>query len=193
MSIVKRVLQLASTVMVILVLLVAFFLVGVRLIGLHPYTVLSGSMEPTYHVGSVIYVKKVDPMTLQVGDPITFMMNETTVATHRIVEIIPDENDPASVRFRTKGDNNDVVDGGDGVHSKNVIGKPVFSIPYMGYLAEYLQNSSGRYVLFGLCAVLLLSTFLPNDKKKKSGSEPTADDSDKSEDAADVGNNNLLS
>ena len=185
MSIVRRIFQLASTILVILVLLVAFFLVGIRLIGLHPYTVLSGSMEPTYHVGSVIYVKKVDPKTLEVGDPITFMMNETTVATHRIVEIIPDESDPTAVRFRTKGDNNDEVDGGDGVHCNNVIGKPVFSIPYMGYLAEYLQNSSGRYVLFGLCAVLLLSTFLPGDKKKTSGSEPAenADNASETENA----------
>lgn len=192
MSIAKRVFQLATTIMVILVLLVAFFLVGVRLIGFYPYTVLSGSMEPTYHVGAIIYVKKVDPLTLKVGDPVTFMMNEDTVATHRIVEVIPDESDPTLVRFRTKGDNNDVIDGGE-LHCKNVIGKPVFSIPYMGYLAEYLQNSAGRYVLFGLCGVLLLSAFLPGDKKKKGGSDPAADDaSDKEDDTADVGNNNDL-
>ena len=61
----------------------------------------------------------------------------------------------------------------------------------MGYLAEYLQNSAGRYVLFGLCGVLLLSAFLPGDKKKKSGSDLAADESDKSDDA-DVGNNNDL-
>ena len=183
MNQIKRIFQLASTIMVILALLVAFLLVGIRLIGLYPYTVLSGSMEPTYHVGSIIYVKKVDTQTLKVGDPITFMMNDTTVATHRIIEIIPDENDPSSVRFRTKGDNNDVADGGDGVHCNNVIGKPVFTIPYMGYLAAYLQSSSGRYLLFGLCAVLLLSVFLPNDKNKKSEADSVEGDTSKTENA----------
>lgn len=182
MNQIKRIFQLASTIMVILALLVAFLLVGIRLIGLYPYTVLSGSMEPTYHVGSIIYVKKVDPLTLTVGDPITFMLNDTIV-THRIIEVIEDENDPTSVRFRTKGDNNDVADGGDGVHCNNVIGKPLFSIPYMGYLAVYLQNSSGHFVLFGLCAVLLLSVFIPNDKNKKSEADSVEGDTSKTENA----------
>ena len=41
-------------------MIMAILLVGVRVIGLNVYTVLSGSMEPTYHTGSLIYVKKVD-------------------------------------------------------------------------------------------------------------------------------------
>ncbi|MBQ3056240.1 MAG: signal peptidase I [Clostridia bacterium] len=182
MNQIKRIFQLASTIMVILALLVAFFLVGIRLIGLYPYTVLSGSMEPTYHVGSIIYVKKVDPLTLTVGDPITFTLNNTVV-THRIIEVIEDENDPAVRYFRTKGDNNDVADGGDGVHCNNVIGKPVFSVPYLGYLAVYLQSSSGRYLLFGLCAVLLLSTVLPSGKNKKSEADSVEGDTSDTENA----------
>ena len=47
-----------STVLVAGVVLLAVLLVGVRLFGLQVYTVLSGSMEPAYPVGSLIYVKK---------------------------------------------------------------------------------------------------------------------------------------
>ncbi len=50
---------------------------------------LSGSMELTYHVGALIYVKEVDPSEIQVGDAITFLPSEDTVATHRVVEIVP--------------------------------------------------------------------------------------------------------
>ena len=50
-----------TTVLVSLVVILAILLVGVRVVGLTPYVVLSGSMEPTYHTGSLIYVKKVDP------------------------------------------------------------------------------------------------------------------------------------
>ena len=50
-----------TTVIVILVVILAILLAGVRLFGLQVFTVLSGSMEPTYHVGSLIYVKKTDP------------------------------------------------------------------------------------------------------------------------------------
>lgn len=84
----KKVWNVVSTVLVVLVVLLAVALVGVRLVGLNTYVVLSGSMEPTYHTGSLLYVKSVDPQDLRVGDPITFMLNEDTVATHRIIEIL---------------------------------------------------------------------------------------------------------
>lgn len=120
----KKIWNVVSTVLVALVVLLAVALVGVRLVGLNTYVVLSGSMEPTYHTGSLLYVKSVDPQDLRVGDPITFMLNEDTVATHRIIEILPDEEDSSVLRFRTQGDANDAPDGTP-VHYKNVIGKPV--------------------------------------------------------------------
>ena len=57
----KKVWNTVSTVLVVLVVLLAVALVGVRLVGLNTYVVLSGSMEPTYHTGSLLYVKSVDP------------------------------------------------------------------------------------------------------------------------------------
>lgn len=151
---------LASAAVAVVVIL-AVLLVGVRLIGLQVFTVLSGSMEPTYHVGALIYVKKVDPMELEAGDVITFMLDEDTVATHRVVEVVPDEEDPSVIRFRTKGDANDNVDGGL-VHYMNVLGTPVFTIPMLGYLASYIQNPPGTYVAISAGAVLLLLVFLPD-------------------------------
>ena len=173
---IKKIWNVASSILVALVVLLALLLVGARLVGLQVFVVLSGSMEPTYHTGSLIYVKKVDPYTIQEGQPITFMMNETTVATHRVVSIVPDEEDPTVIRFRTKGDANDAEDGGL-VHYKNVIGCPVFSIPYLGYVADYIQHPPGRYVAISAGAVLLLLVFLPDvfsedpDKKKKAEAE----------------------
>ena len=159
-----------------LVILTAIALVGVRLIGLQPFAVLSGSMEPTYKTGSLIYVKKVDYRTLKEGDPITFMLDEKSVATHRIVEVIPDPEEPATIRYRTKGDANDSVDGGL-VHYKNVIGKPVFTIPYLGYVSNYIQHPPGTYVVISAGAILMLLMFLPDlfsddgEKKKKTEEE----------------------
>ncbi len=150
-----------TSVLVALVVILALLLVGVRLFGMQVFTVLSGSMEPTYHVGSLIYVKETDPMTLQPGDVITFMLDEDTVATHRIVDVIPDEEDPSVIRFQTKGDANDAVDGSL-VHYKNVLGTPVFTIPKLGYLASYIQNPPGTYVAISVGAVLLALVFLPD-------------------------------
>ena len=137
---VKKIWDGITTILVALVVVLAVLLVGVRVVGMQVFTVLSGSMEPTYHTGSLIYVKKVDPFQLQSGDVITFLLDEETVATHRIVEVVPDEEDPSVVRFQTKGDANDAIDGGL-VHYKNVIGSPVFTIPKLGYVANYIKHT----------------------------------------------------
>ena len=157
----KKLLQIISTILVALAVLLAVALVGVRLAGIRTFTVLSGSMEPTYHVGSLIYVKKVDPAAIRPGQVITFMLDENTIATHRVVGIVPDEEDPTVIRFRTKGDANDAEDGSL-VHYKNVIGTPVFSIPYLGYAADYIQHPPGMYIAISAGAVLLLLVFLPD-------------------------------
>ena len=86
----KKAWSIISSVLVALVVLLAIALVGVRLFGLQVYTVLSGPMEPTYHTGSLIYVKRVDPFTITPGQPITFLLDEDTVATHRVTEVVPD-------------------------------------------------------------------------------------------------------
>lgn len=194
----KKIWNTFTTILVVIAIALAVLLVGARLVGLQVFTVLSGSMEPTYHVGSVIYVKSVDYTQLQEGDAITFMMDETAVATHRIVGIVPDEEDPTVLRYRTKGDANDAEDGSL-VHYKNVIGTPVFTIPYLGYVANYIQNPPGTYIAISAGAILLLLMFLPDlfvdekkepTPKKKSGkgkfSQPRATVADEAEQEDDL-------
>lgn len=173
----KKIWNVISSILVALVVILALLLVGARVVGLQVFTVLSGSMEPTYHTGSLIYVKKVDPYTIKEGQPITFMLDENTVATHRVVGIVPDEEDPTVIRFRTKGDANEAEDGSL-VHYKNVIGTPIFSIPYLGYVADYIQHPPGMYIAISAGAVLLLLVFIPDifaddkEKEKKKKSAP---------------------
>ena len=187
-----------TTLLVTAVVLLAFLLVGVRLLGLTPYTVLSGSMEPTYHVGSLIYVKPAQPHQVQVGDPITFVVNEDLlVATHRVVNIdiqtttwqeVTGEDGTTTVQeaplpefayyFYTKGDANDVADGAP-VYYKNLIGIPVFTVPYLGYLSSWLQTRKGAILGTTIAIVLVMLLFMPDvlravdeppsKKKKKKG------------------------
>ena len=160
MNTAKRIWNIVTTVLVAVVVILALLLVGARLLGLQVFAVLSGSMEPTYPTGSLIYVKKTDHLQLRSGDVITFLLDEDTVATHRIVEVIPDETDPEVIRYRTKGDANDQVDG-TLVHCQNVVGTPVCAIPLLGYLASYVQSPPGSYVAIACGAVLLLMVLLP--------------------------------
>lgn len=177
-----------TTILVTIVVILAILLVGVRVAGIQVYTVLSGSMEPTYHVGSLIYVKPVDPFKLEAGDPITFMLDADTVATHRIVEVVPDENDSSVVRFRTKGDANDAVDGSL-VHYKNVLGKPIATIPNLGYFANYIQHPPGSYLAISAGAILVLMVFIPDlfssegEQKKETKKRKKKDDNDEESDS----------
>lgn len=158
---VKKIWNTVSSVLVALVVILAIALVGVRVVGIKTYAVISGSMEPTYPTGSLLYVKNIDAKDLKVGDAITFMLDEDTIATHRIIEIIPDEEDGSVIRFRTQGDANDTPDGTP-VHNKNIIGKPMFAIPYLGYFAHFVQNPPGLYLAIGFAAILVVLVFLPD-------------------------------
>lgn len=181
----KKFLNIFTTSLLVAVLLLAGALVGVRLFGIAPYTVLSGSMEPTYHVGSLIYVKKVDPNDLKVGDPLTYVIEGGTVVTHRIVNILKDEDDPDDIRFKTKGDNNDVEDG-DPVRPENVLGKPVFTIPLLGYLAYFIQTPPTSYLAIGICAVIVLLTFLPDLLDKLDEPPPATEENGDSPEGAEA-------
>lgn len=142
----------------ILVVLIAFagVLLLPRVIGIQPMSVLSGSMEPTYHVGSIIYVDtKISQEDIEVGDPITYQISDDTMVTHRVVEIDSDGN------YITKGDANDTVDGGS-VSFANVVGVPMFTIPYLGYIAAYAMTKTGIILLVTGILVIVLLTFLPD-------------------------------
>lgn len=144
-----------STVLVAVVIFLAVFLAGVRLIGLTPYTVLSGSMEPTYPVGSMIYVVKVAPAELKVRDPVTFYLAGDTIATHRIIEIV-NEGTP-QLSFRTQGDANPNADGV--FPASRVVGKPVFSIPYLGYVSTFVQTPTGLICVVSCTVIMLLLSY----------------------------------
>ena len=89
------------------------------------------------------------------------MINENTVATHRIVEVVPDEKDPSVLRFRTKGDANQMEDN-NLVHYKNVLGKVVGTIPLLGYVSDFVQHPPGTYITIGAVAILVMAVFLPD-------------------------------
>lgn len=177
----KKIWNIVSTVLVVLIVVIAALLVVTRLTGMRAYTVLSGSMEPTYHVGSLVFVKSAEPSEVEPGDPITYLVADKTVVTHRCVEVLPDENDPSVLRFRTKGDANDVEDGAL-VHGNNLIGKAVFSVPLVGFAANYIQHPPGTYVAIAAAAVIVLLVLWPDgDKKKKTQPESQGESDEKSE------------
>lgn len=169
---VKKIIDTATTVIVVLFVVAAIFLMGSRLLGYEVYNVISGSMEPTYSKGDLIYVKAVNPTQIRVGDPITFVANENlVVATHRVVRV-----DSVNRCFYTKGDANETEDQKP-VRFENVKGVPQFSIPLLGYVSDYISHPPGTYVAIGIVVVMMGIAFLPDmfAPKKKELSAPEGD------------------
>jgi len=140
-----------------IVVILAILFVGVRFVGLKPYVVLSGSMEPQYSAGSMLYIRSVEPEDVKPGDVVTFIMNEQLdTCTHRVVEV-----DASRSLIYTKGDANPTADTSP-VHFRNVIGTPVFAVPGLGYLSSALMSPSGIVAVVITMFVLIVVSFVPD-------------------------------
>ena len=164
----KKIWNFVFGILTVAIILLAVLLAGIRVAGVTPYVVLSGSMEPVYPVGSIIYVKGAQPEEVSVGDAITFYLDDDQIATHRVVEIQEKEES-----FLTKGDANDAVDAP--VPYGRLIGKPLFCIPYLGWISDKISRPPGIYLAGSLALIVLFLMFLPEildkadaaDKKEK--------------------------
>lgn len=163
----KNILKSINFIIIFIAIVLVFLLVGVQLFGIKVYIVLSGSMEPTYKVGSIIYVREIEANDLKINDVISFKLSEDIVATHRIVDIVEDEK--GTKKFTTKGDANETVDK-QPVKEIDVIGKPIFSIPYLGYISSMLNTKQGKIIIIEIGITLLIVNAVIDsivDKKKR--------------------------
>ncbi len=147
--------------MLIIVILVTVFLVITKIVGERPslfgynfYYIATGSMEPSLHIGDVIFSKEADPDKLEIDDVITFMGKggqlEGKIVTHRI-EYINEEN---GVRqFVTKGDANTVTDAP--ISEEDIMSVMLFKVPLLGTMLKVINTPVG--FIFLIVIPLLLN------------------------------------
>ena len=124
--------------------------------------VMSGSMEPEIHTGSVVFSIKTDPKTLNVGDIINYSSKDPNVSvTHRLVEIATKNNQTV---FRTKGDANQGSDAEE-IYDSAIKGKVIFSIPYLGYISVWMKTPLGFILTVIIPAILIIGSEIFNIKK----------------------------
>ena len=131
---------------------------------LQAFTVNSGSMEPAIKTGSVVFVWPSNVYTK--GDVITYtatansdIVNSKTY-THRVVGY-----NKTLKGLITKGDANNATDSGV-VTTKNIIGKVILTIPYLGYLVSFIQTQMGFILLVIFPLTLIVYHELSNIKKE---------------------------
>jgi signal peptidase I len=106
----------------LLVSAILFFGLGFRFAFSH-----GDSMEPSYHSGSLIIKREVEPTSLKVGDVISFYAPWADgYVMHRIAGI---RTRDGQLWFRTKGDNNRVEDPGEVTFQDEDPQKLVLALP----------------------------------------------------------------
>lgn len=140
----------------VLLLFVSFLMSGaglliLRLFGYRVFAVRTASMESVYPVGSVVVIDSSQAEEIQQGDIISFVTDERlTVVTHRVAAV-----DTENRCFYTKGDNNNTEDESP-VLFENLLGKVVFSVPYIGYPVIAAQSRTGRLLLWLVVAAIVI-------------------------------------
>lgn len=108
----------------------------------------SGSMTPQLPVGSLIVTKRVLPGEIKPGDVISFAAGSDATVSHRVTQV---KKSGTEVSFQTKGDHNQQVDSML-VPAKNLLGKMIFHLPFVGYLLNFLHHPASLIVI--ICALV---------------------------------------
>ncbi|XP_027597620.2 signal peptidase complex catalytic subunit SEC11A [Pipra filicauda] len=123
--------------------------------------VLSGSMEPAFHRGDLLFLTNRIEDPIRVGEIVVFRIEGREIPiVHRVLKIHEKQN--GDIKFLTKGDNNAVDDRGlykRGQHwleKKDVVGRARGFVPYIG-IVTILMND---YPKFKYAVLFLLGLFV---------------------------------
>ncbi len=155
MAALKKIENLVSGIGVAILTLMAVLLVGAMLPVPGNYkvlAVLSGSMEPAIHTGSVVVMAPAKDY--KIGEVITFgaISKTETPTTHRIKDIKIVDNKPVYI---TKGDANNTADSKE-VAPNEVNGKVLFTVPFLGYALNFVKQPLGFALVIIIPATLII-------------------------------------
>lgn len=187
LKIMKKTYKILEKIIYAIILLIAILLVWSILPvknGPKIFVVLSGSMEPAMHTGSVVIIKP--ESQYKIGDIVTFGKNAKTQVptTHRIISSRAVEG---VMLFTTKGDANNGPDITE-IRQSDIHGKALLSVPYIGYLVNFIRKPIGLIVVIVIPALFVIydeirkirkEVTLIREKKKKVGTEEIKDENNK--------------
>lgn len=142
-----------GTALIVFVIILCSLLIFPGVLGFHMYNVISGSMEPEIKIGSLIYVRGIEPEAIEEKDIIAFFssIEEGSIITHRVVK-----NSVVSGTFTTKGDANS-ADDPTPVSYDHFIGKVALTVPYLGKVLTIMTSFYGK---IGAASMILLGAAL---------------------------------
>lgn len=128
-------------------LLLSTALVGVRLLGLTPYTLQMLSPLPGYRQDVLLYVRSVKFTDIQEGDTAVYIAEDPLeMVVCRVLAV-----DHSNRRIWTAETSE--------VEAGRILGVVAFSVPWLGAVAVWLTGSTAKLVATILLAVLLAAFF----------------------------------
>ena len=149
---------------VIVVLIFLIILVGVQkfsnkgnFFGYRIYTIISGSMIPTYNVGDTVLIKEMTADNIQIGDAVTYLGDggdlNGKIITHQVVEIEFDQN--GKYLFHTKGIANNIED--PVVSQDQVLGKVVHKFFFLTLLGKLTTSMLLLFIFIVIPLAIIIS------------------------------------
>ncbi|XP_015792980.1 signal peptidase complex catalytic subunit SEC11A [Tetranychus urticae] len=124
--------------------------------------VLSGSMEPAFHRGDLLFLTNYREDPIKVGDIVVFRVEGREIPiVHRVLKL--HEKEDGSVKILTKGDNNSIDDRGlyaPGqlwLQKKDIVGRARGFVPYVGIVTILMNDyPKFKYLVLGCLGVFVL-------------------------------------
>ncbi|MDQ1129962.1 signal peptidase I [Microbacterium sp. SORGH_AS_0888] len=162
------ILTLAAALGVVCIVVFAIALVT----GIRPVVVISGSMEPTLPVGSVVFTRPAPAGDIRAGDIVTVERPRGLgLVTHRVVSTTAQGDGVYSYVLR--GDANRVDD--PEPYTVSTAGRYVFHVIWLGYVTLLLQSTQGLVMAGGLALVLIALFLLDPVRIARGGGDIPAD------------------
>lgn len=156
---IMKIFKLIINLLLVVILLTGIGCITMLVIGIQPYVVVSGSMEPEIPTGSLCFVdKRVTFNQVSTGMIIAFYDNSGTMITHRVSRM----NKNGVI---TKGDANKVEDPGY-VTASNYVGRNVHHIEKVGTFIEKVRSGSGKIIVIVSVIIILVLGVVVNSSGK---------------------------
>jgi len=124
--------------------------------------VLSGSMEPAFFRGDLLFLTNYQEDKIEAGEIVVFKIEGRDIPiVHRVIKL--HENENGKVKFLTKGDNNEVDDRGlykPGqlwVEREHIVGRARGFVPYIGMVTILMNDYQKlKFAILGFLVLFVL-------------------------------------
>jgi signal peptidase I len=154
----SRALSVLTWCLVVVLACAALLAIGLRVAGIQPLAVLSGSMRPTIEVADLVLVKPIPALDARPGHIVTFDSPDRpgVTITHRVVSV---RDEGARLAFVTRGDANSASERWY-IEREGTVGKHLTTIPRAGRLSALVGSPQLRAATLGLATLIALGSLM---------------------------------